>query len=131
MKKIIRLMGIALIAMAFAACGKSASPEGAVDAFLKSYQKGDYKALIEQTHFRTDLTQEQKEQFAKVLEEKIGPELEKKGGIASYDIEDASISEDGHSATVAYTIHYGNGSEKKDSEKLLLVNGKWMIDSGK
>ena len=131
MKKIIRLMGIALIAFAFAACGKSASPEGAVDAFLKSYQKGDYKALLEQTHFKKQLTDEQKEQFAQVIEEKVGPELEKKGGLKSYEIDNVEIDEDGQSAKVFYTMHFGNGTDKKDDEKVLLIDGKWLVDSGK
>ena len=45
MKKTFRLMALAIVAMVFAACGsKTSSPEAATEAFLKTYQKGDYAA---------------------------------------------------------------------------------------
>jgi len=132
MKNLFRLMAMAIVVMAFAACGSnSATPKGAVDSFLKSYQKGDYAALIEKTYFKKELSEEDKAQFAEVLSEKAGAELEKKGGLASYEIGDVKMAEDGKSAKVEYTLHYGNGTQKEDDEKVILVDGKWLIDSGK
>ena len=33
-------------------------------------------------------------------------------------------------AKVKYTLHFGNGTESKDDMKLVLDDGKWMIDAG-
>jgi len=126
-------MAVAIMSLALAACGsKSATPEGVADAFLKDYQKGKYAALVEQMHFSETITQEQKNEFVKLIEEKVKPEVEKKGGIASYEIGEVIVAEDGQSAKVKYNIIYGDGS-KDENEKmnLVLVDGKWMIDGGK
>jgi len=131
MKKMFRLMAIAIVGLAFAACGKTASPEGAAEACLKSYVKGDYVAMMEQYYFKKEVTQEQREQYAALVEEKAGPQVEKKGGIKSYSVGEAAIAEDGQSAVVPYTIEYGNGTSETDNMDVVLVDGKWMPDAGK
>lgn len=133
MKKMFRLMAMAIVVMAFAACGsKSATPENAADAFLKDYQKGKYAALVEQMHFSDAVTREQKDQFAQLIEAKVGPEVEKKGGIAAYEIVETVVAEDGQSAKVKYNIIYGDESKDENEQlNLVLVDGKWMIDGGK
>lgn len=131
MKNLFRLMAVAIVALAMGACSKSATPEGAAKAFLKSYQKGDYAALVDQMQFKKEASDEDKAQFAELLKAKVGPEVEKKGGIASYDIDEVAVAEDGQTAKVNYTIHFGDGSEGKDDVNLILVDGKWRIDVGK
>ena len=131
MKNLFRLMAMALVVFAMTACGKSSTPEGAAKAFLKSYQKGDYTALVDQMHFNKQVSDEDKAQFAELLKSKVAPEVEKKGGIASFDIDETKVAEDGQTAVVNYTIHFGDGSEGKDDMKLILVDGEWMLDSGK
>lgn len=131
MKKLFRLMAMAIVVMAFAACGKTASPEGAAESVLKSYQKGDFVGMIDQYHFREELTKEQKEQYAALLQEKLTPEIEKKGGIESYTIDETTMAEDGQSAVVKYTIHFGNGTSNDDTMKVCLIDGKWVPDAGK
>ena len=131
MKNLFRLMAMTIVVLAMSACSKSSTPEGAANAFLKSYQKGDYVALVDQMYFSKPVSDEDKAQFAELLKGKVGPEVEKKGGIASYDIDEAVIAEDGQSTKVNYTLHFGDGSESKDDVKLILVEGKWMLDAGK
>lgn len=131
MKNLFRLMAMTIVVLAMSACSKSSTPEGAANAFLKSYQKGDYVALVDQMYFSKPVSDEDKAQFAELLKGKVGPEVEKKNGIASYDIDEAVIAEDGQSAKVNYTLHFGDGSESKDDVKLILVEGKWMLDAGK
>ena len=117
MKNLFRLMAMAIVVFAMTACGsKSATPEGAAKAFLKSYQKGDYVALVDQMYFSKQVSDEDKAQFAELLKGKVGPEVEKKNGIASYDIDETVIAEDGQSAKVNYTLHFGDGSESKDKK---------------
>jgi len=95
MKKMFRLMAMAIVVLAFAACGSNNTPEGAVEKMLKSYQKGDYAAVIDQMHFSKELSKDDKAQLVQMFEEKDAPEVEKKGGIASYDIAEAEVAEDG------------------------------------
>jgi hypothetical protein len=131
MKKMFRLMVMAIVVLAFAACGNSNKPEGAVEKMLKSYQKGDYAAVVDQVHFSKEMSEEDKAQLVQLLAAKDAPQVQKKGGIASYEIGETVIAEDGQSAVVKYTIHYGDGSQKEDDQRVILVDDKWVLDSGK
>lgn len=132
MKTLFRMMAIAIAAVVFAACGsKSATPEGAAEAFLKDYQKGNYEAMVDQMHFTKEMSKEDKAQIVEFVKEKTAPEIEKRGGIQSYEVNEVIVAEDGQSAKVKYTLHFGDGSESKDDMKLVNVDGKWMMDGGK
>jgi hypothetical protein len=56
-------------------------------------------------------------------------EVQKKEGIKDFTVGEPTIEED--KAVVPYTLNYGNGDTKDDKMKLINVDGKWMIDSGK
>ena len=131
MKKMIRLMAVAIVAMAMVACGSSNTPENATKAMLKSFQNGDYKALIEHVHFSKEVSQEDKDQLAALVQAKVAPEIKKKDGIKNFEVGEAELAEDGQSAKVSYKIIYGNGSEEAKTQKLVLVDGKWLLDEGK
>ena len=131
MKKLFRLMAVAIVAMAMVACGGNNTPEAATKAMLKSFQKGDYKAMVEQIHFSKEVSQEEKDQLVSMVQGKMAPEVEKKGGIKSFEVGEAEIAEDGQSAKVPYKLIYGDGSEESKTQKLVLVDGKWMLDEGK
>ena len=132
MRKMIRLMAVAIAAVAIAACGsKTSSPEAAAEAFLKSYQKGDYAAMVDQMYFKQQLTDEEKKEYVAIFEAKITSELDEKGGIASYEIGETETAEDGQTAKVAYTITYGDGSNQPQKMDLILVDGEWRPSSGK
>lgn len=126
-----RLMAMAIVVLAFAACGSNNSPEGTVEKMLKSYQKGDYAAVIDQMHFSKEMSKEDKDQLVQLFAAKDRPEVEKKGGIASFELGEVEVAEDGQSARVKYVINYGDGSQKEDDQKVILVDGKWVLDSGK
>lgn len=132
MRKMIRLMAVAIAAVAMAACGrKTSSPEEAAEAFLKSYQKGDYAAMVDQMYFKQQLTDEEKKEYVAIFEAKITSELDEKGGIASYEIGETEKAEDGQTAKVSYTITYGDGSNQPQKMDLILVDGEWRPSSGK
>ena len=131
MKKVINLLSIALMAIAFVACSSSNTPEGVVDAYLKAMQQNDSRKALEMFHFQKELTAEEFDQYVQMVDEKVSKENEKKGGIASWEIEAPEIAEDAESAVVRYTVKYGDGSEQKDKQKVVKINGKWMLDSGK
>ena len=98
---------------------------------LKSFQNGDYQALIEQVHFSKEVSQEDKDQLAALVQAKVAPEIKKKDGIKNFEVGEAELAEDGQSAKVSYKIIYGNGSEEAKTQKLVLVDGKWLLDEGK
>lgn len=131
MKKMSYLMSVIMFALiAFTSCAKP-TPESVTEDFLKSYQKGDYAALVDQTYFSEPLTDEQKVQFTQMLEQKGGAQVAKNEGIASYEVGEVEMAEDGQKAKVAYTITYGNGKTETNKQSVILVDGKWMIDAGK
>lgn len=131
MRKMSYLMSVLMfILIAFSSCAKS-TPESATEDFLKSFQSGDYAALVEQSHFSQPLTDEQKAEFTQMIEQKGKTLVEQNDGIASYVIGEVEMAEDGLSAKVPYTITYGNGKTDTQKQSVVLVDGKWMIDGGK
>ena len=131
MKKIIRLMAIAIVALVFAACASSNTPEAVTKKFLKSMQKGDYAGMVDQMYFKKAIPDDEKAELVAMIAEKAKTEIDKKGGIASFEVGAAEIAEDGQTAKVPYKLNYGNETSKDDSEDLILVDGKWMVNSGK
>lgn len=125
MNKLIRLMSVALMALFFAACSSN-SPEATVKSYLKDIQKGDYVAAVA----LMDIEDENGE-FAAMMEEKGKKVIDQKGGIASFEVGKAEISEDGKKANVPYTITFGNGEKKDDKQCVKLNDGKWVIDVDK
>lgn len=132
MKKVINLLSIALLAMAFVACSSSKNtPEGVVDGYLKAMQQNETRKALEMFHFTKEPTSEEFDQYVQMVDEKVKKQNEKKGGIASWEITETELAEDGESAVVKYTVKYGDGSEQKDKQKAVKIDGKWMLDSGK
>ena len=66
-----------------------------------------------------------------MLDEKITKHIEKKQGIASYEVGEVTMAEDGNSALVEYTVRYGDGTEETEKIDVVKVDGKWLLDSGK
>ena len=130
MKKILSVLSLALVALAFVSCSKN-SPEGVVEEYYSRIQKGQYEEAIEWLYFKNDLSDKDKERIATMIREKGSKENDKKGGISSVVIDNVDLAEDGNSAIVNYTIKYGDGSAKSEKNKVLKVDGNWMLDSGK
>ena len=132
MKKVFYLLSIALMAMAFVACSSSKNtPEGVVDAYLKAMQQNDTRKALEMFHFSKELTPEEFDEYVQMVDDKVKKQNEKKGGIESWEIQAPELAEDAQSAVVRYTVKYGDGSEDSDNQKVVKIDGKWMLDSGK
>lgn len=130
MKKIISMLCTLAVVLAFSSCSNN-SPEGVVKNYYSCIQKGKFEKAIDLMHFNKEISKEEKQQLSAIINDKGAKEFEKKGGIASYEINDSEISEDGETAYVHSTVTYGNGTTQSDRTKLIKVDGKWMIDSGK
>ena len=131
MKKVLYLLSIALVALTFASCSSKNTPEGVVDSYLKAMQQNDTRKALEMFYFSKPLTDEQFDESVQMVDDKVKKQNEKKGGIDSWTIETPEVAEDGNSAVVRYTVKYGDGSENTDKQKVVKVDGKWMLDSGK
>ena len=118
-------MSVAIVAMLFAACSSN-TPEAVVKSYIKSMQKGDYATAVKLMGI-----DDKEGQFTAMMEEKGKETIEKDGGITSFEVGKAEIAEDGQSAIVPYTVTFGNGEKKEDTQKVKLVEGKWLIDIGK
>lgn len=130
MKKILSILSLALVALAFVSCSKN-SPEAVVEEYVTCLQKGQYEEALDLFYFKKELTDSQKQQYAAMLRDKLGKEIDKKGGITGVEITNVEMAEDGNSADVDYTMKYGDGSAKSEKVKALKVDGTWKLDAGK
>jgi hypothetical protein len=131
MKKLLFGIFTCLCALIMVSCAGSSTPTSKAEAYLDDMKAGDYAAVIEHLHFKKAMTDQDKQQLATMLEEKGQKSIEKDGAIASYEIISETISEDGTTATVESLIKYEGGKEKNETIKLVNIDGKWLVESGK
>ena len=130
MKKILSFLSLVLVALTFVSCNSN-SPEAVVQEYVADLQTGKYEEAIDLFYFRKELTDKDKQQYISMMTEKWGKEIDKKGGITGVDITDVAVAEDGNTATVNYTLKYGDGSTKDQNTSLVKVDDKWKIYAGK
>lgn len=130
MKKILSFLSLVLVALTFVSCNSN-SPEAVVQEYVADLQTGKYEEAIDLFYFKKNLTDADKQQYVSMMKDKWGKEIEKKGGIVGVEITNVSVTEDGNSANVKYTLKYGDGTSKNQDSKLVKVDDKWKIDSGK
>ena len=130
MKKILSVLSLALVALAFVSCNSN-SPEAVVQEYVADLQTGKYEEAIDLFYFKKNLTDADKQQYVSMMKDKWGKEIEKNGGITGVEITNVSVAEDGNSANVKYILKYGDGTSKDQDSKLLKVDDKWKMESGK
>ncbi|MDD6016732.1 MAG: DUF4878 domain-containing protein [Prevotellaceae bacterium] len=130
MKKVLSILSLALVVLTFVSCSKN-SPEGVIQQYVADIQAGQYEDAIDLFYFKKSLTDSQKQQYATMLRDKLGKELDKKGGISGVEITNVEMAEDGESANVSYTIKYGDGSAKASTDKVVKVDGDWKLETNK
>ena len=123
---------MAMTLMMFSCSGGGNTPTKVVEKSIKYIQEKNYEAYVDLIEFKEGSSQEDKEQFVAFLGGKVDMTLEKKQGLASYEIISEEISEDGASAVVVANITYGDGSSKEDKMKLIKnAEGEWKISMDK
>lgn len=130
MKKVLSILSLALVALAFVSCSKN-TPEAVVEQYVSALQAGQYEEAIDLFYFKKDLSDDQKQQYVSMMREKWGKELDKKGGITGFEITNVETTSDGNSAVVSYVMKYGDGTTKSENAKLLKIDDKWKMDAGK
>ena len=136
MKKILFVAVMCLFAVMFSGCGGAKTPKDVAEKSIKCLKNKEYKGYVElvslkdEAKMSSEELKKSREQMAVLLESKISSEVDKKGGIDSYEIGEETIDED--EAKVKATIKYGDGSEKESTIKLKKnEDGDWKIDAGK
>lgn len=130
MKKLLSLFFVIVVTICFMSCSNN-SPEGVVKEYYAAIEAKDYDKAMECLYFKKELTESQKEQFKNLFIDKAQKQVDKKGGIKSFEISNTDIAEDGKSAIVSVTTTYGDGTSNSQNNKVLKVEDKWLIDSGK
>ena len=133
-KTFFSLLAVMAIALLMCSCGGVGgnTPTKVVEKSIKYIQGKNYEAYVDLIEFKEGSSQEDKEQFVAFLGGKVDMTLEKKQGLASYEIISEEISEDGASAVVVANITYGDGSSKEDKMKLIKnAEGEWKISMDK
>ncbi|MBO4214743.1 MAG: DUF4878 domain-containing protein [Bacteroidaceae bacterium] len=130
MKKVLSILSLALVALAFVSCSKD-TPEAVVEQYVAALQAGQYEEALDLFHFKKDLTDQEKQQYVSLMREKWSKELDQKGGIEGCEITNVETASDGNSAVVNYVVKYSDGSTKSSDARLLKIDGKWKMDAGK
>ena len=130
MKKILSFLSLVLVALTFVSCNSN-SPEAVVQEYVADLQTGKYEEAIDLFYFKKNLTDADKQQYVSMMKDKWGKEIDKKGGITGVEITNVSVAEDGNSANVKYILKYGDGTSKDQDSKLVKVDDKWKMESGK
>lgn len=133
MKQLIRL-GLMLIAvLAMVSCTPS-TPGTALKNYMSALSDKDYEKFIDGCNISeadSEKAKEIREGLIAMIQEKGSKTIEKKGGLKEVEIVSEEMAEDGNSAIVTYKQHYGDGSVKEYTQKMIKVDGKWLMDIGK
>ena len=129
MTKMIVMFTMCLMMMAMmTSCGSSHenTPRGVAEAAVKYLSKKDWKGYMD----LTDANDKQKEVMAQMLE-KMGQQLDDKGGMKSYEFVDEDIDEENGTATITVKVTYENQTSEDNKMKMLKKDGKWLLSSEK
>ena len=135
MKKLLGIIALFIAVFTMSSCSDN-SPKGVAKKAISCMQAKDWNGYVDLLYFDKEEGKDidkEKEQLAALFKEKGEKELNKQGGIKSYEIVSEEISEDGNTATVTVKIVYGDGTEKNNEEIKMKkdANGDWKISLGK
>ena len=130
MKKLFAFAAVSLLVLMLCACGAGNTPEGVTTKAVKCIIDKDYQGYVDMMFFQKEKSDEDKQQLVALVQDKMDKEMEKKEGIKDFEVGKAEIAE--NTATVPYTLTYGNGEKQENNMKLIKTeDGEWKIDSGK
>lgn len=133
MKKWFYLALAAAVLTLAVSCGgsKSSGPGAAAKNYMEAVAAGDIDTFLDGTYFGADLTAKEiettKDLWRMVL--KNGTEADEKGGVASIEILSEEIAADGQRAEVVFKRTYGNGEVQDVPLTMVLIDGRWLMDS--
>jgi len=137
MKKIITLVFAVIAAgVAVSSCSlKASTPTEAAKQYFDYVAGGQYDKFVNAIAFPAEISgaelKEQKAAVKALMDEKVVPSLEEKGGLKSMEVISETLAADGMSAYIEALYTYGNGETSEEDMDLVLVDGRWLVDMGK
>lgn len=127
MKKM--FMTVACIcALALAGCSQQSEAEKALQHYFDALQQKDFKTVVDGMNFTTMPTEEEKEQFAALLENKAAKDLEQ---TKEYKVIRDSVLVEDSLSIVIYQEIMQDGTINEQKQKMVKRDGKWLLDIGK
>lgn len=110
------------------ACSSRSDAEKALQDYFDAMKNKDFKTVVDGMNFDRKPTEEEKEQFAALLENKAARDLEK---VKEYKVvRDSVVVEDSLSVVFYQEIMQG-GTIEEQKQKMVKRDGKWLMDLGK
>lgn len=128
MKQLFKTLCLVISALLMASCAMT--PSSAVEEYVDNLKNKEYEAIIDNMAFKAPPTEQQRAQFISILEEKVGKDYDKHGGISDCTILSETLTSD-TTATVKYVITFSDGETREAEDKLIQRDGKWLMDGGK
>lgn len=126
--RLLRILPVLLGVLMLAACSAN-DPESTVKDFYQAVAAGEVEDAVEMVDFRK-VRKEHLEDFstAKLKEEFLEKKtsMEKRGGLSSIEIVSVKLKDEDH-ARVESTLHFDNGDKKSARDRLVRVDGEWML----
>lgn len=122
MKSLFKFFAPVVFAIAAACSGGGTGPGDVVESFNMALAEGDVDTAIE--HIQPSQRETIRPKL-NMIAPMAATQLEQKGGIDSIEVTNEQV--EGDTATVAYTVHYGNGEEAEEEDTLTRVDGTWYV----
>lgn len=133
MKKLTALLTVILfgLTLGLLSCGGGAggnSPSATVEKGMKAFWEKDYEKAVSFYAKKdgTKLTEEETAKLIGMLPMAMQQNAEKEG-LKNIEFLEETISEDGNTAEVKYTVVYKNGEEETDDASLVKIDGEWYM----
>lgn len=110
------------------ACSSRSDAEKALQDYFDAMQNKDFKTVVDGMNFDRKPTEEEKEQFAALLENKAARDLEK---VKEYKVVRDSVVVEDSLSVVFYQEIMQDGTIEEQKQKMVKRDGKWLMDLGK
>lgn len=127
MKRFAFILVAAMFVSFFMVSCKQATPSTITADCIEYIKDGNYEAYVN----TFNMNDEEKAQLKEMFEQKGKETIEKMEGVASYEIVEEKISEDGTKATVKAAITYGNGQTQDSKFHFVKVDDEWKQEMNK
>lgn len=110
------------------ACSSRSDAEKALQDYFDAMQNKDFKTVVDGMNFDRKPTEEEKEQFAALLEDKAARDLEK---VKEYKVVRDSVVVEDSLSVVFYQEIMQDGTIEEQKQKMVKRDGKWLMYLGK
>lgn len=124
-------------AVAAALCVLAACSSGddgarrALQGYLDAMKAKDYKTVVDGMHFKGEVTPEEKDVYVAMLSQKVAEMEKTEASVKEYEVTGDSIIVPDSLAIVFYDVTYEDGDKDSGDQKMVKVDGKWLMESGK